>query len=139
MQIHEIPREISIAYAGLAIVVASFRGGDRVRVVGAIVLEQLLTGEPKAFPWLAGLPNDLIALGACLLCLMRGRGAWLVWATAAALLSVATDILYGTGHAGRWAFLSASLVWFYVLVGAVFAGAITDSDRVRPDRARPAG
>jgi len=125
LQISNIPQWVTIAYVTGVFVFALWKGGPRERLIAVIVEAFMINGLLDFYPRISGIGVDLVQLGACLACALRSRSYWTIWASAAWVLSVITDIVYlTTPEISRWTYLSASLVWNYALVAALLIGTL---------------
>lgn len=72
-----------------------------------------------AWRWLA---QDLIALGACFVCVRRADRYWVIWASSIRLAMFATDLLGLYRPLSSWAYVSAAIVWVYLFDASILWG-----------------
>jgi hypothetical protein len=113
------------------VVAAILRGDREARAVAAYTAAQGLLLFTRTAPWLDGPLADGLGLAVCLAVLPRATGYWIIWATAANLLSVATDVLYQAVPTSLWTYLSAQLVWTYALAAALLFSALPRQHETR--------
>jgi len=125
LQISNIPSWVTISWVTGVCLFALWKGGPHERAVAAILQAVLINGFGSICRPIQGLPADLVLLAVCLACALRSRSYWTIWASAAYLLSVITDIVYLTNpQISRWTYLSAGLVWGYTLTAALLLGTL---------------
>lgn len=69
--------------------------------------------------------EDGVILAICLVCLVRAKRYWVVWACSFAVLGVLSDLTVFQTDVTRWARLSASLVWSYAVNATVLWALLT--------------
>lgn len=67
----------------------------------------------------------MIGFAVCLGCALKTQRLWTIWAAASTLLQLITDVLWALHVVTEWAYYSAEIVWFFVLLTAVNYGAVT--------------
>jgi len=120
-----IPKELNFVLGLIVITVAVWRGGLGERAGAAVFSLQVINEDVAALRWSIGWPIDVITFAAFLALVLLGRRYWTIWALASVVLSLVTDVLDAIMALDRWAYLSAQLVWYYVLSGSLFFGALT--------------
>lgn len=149
MQLIIVPTWANLLIFTVPVVAAFVLGGWRERSIGSLGLAQYLAAtalcqtmrcwSPDNYRWFEwrALVFDLTMLALCLAAARRGRSYWPLWASAFALLSVATDVtkLLVIGLS-PWSHVSANNVWAYLLMATVLWGAVEhgSAQRMRPVR-----
>lgn len=137
LYIQEIPDPFTYSFYGLSVVLAAWRGRVEERVLAGFIAWQGINDLP-GFEWSHAWPTDLATFAACIGLVLYGRRYWTIWAAAAGLLALVTDILRITPGLGSWSYHSAKLVWSYVMTAAVIYGAWTAPHAAR-SRPAPSG
>jgi hypothetical protein len=128
-----IPSPAIEAFAFAAMVAGFWRGGRDGRIFASLVLYQvvrvyagraspdlLAIFQSPSFHGLEGLA--MLAFG--LAAVLRARAYWTIWAAAAVVLGLVTDLLRMSIGLGAWAYYSAQITWFLVLCASVLAGSL---------------
>ena len=125
MYIEALPRWLVLGLGAVVIVFANLRGGQDVRVVAAVITMYVVFDFAHLYDPFVGMPNVLVAFAACLGCALTSRRWWTIWAAASALLAWVTEVLWAARAITEWAYYSAQVTWFMVLLAAVVVGAAT--------------
>ena len=137
-----IPRIPSLATEALgfaAVAAGVWRGGRDGRIFAGLILYQLARvyigrASPAVYAFFHTptfhLLESLVMLAFSLAAVLRARAYWTLWAAAALVLGLVTDLLLIAIGPGDWAYYSAQIAWFLVLCASVLAGAL------RPARAQ---
>jgi hypothetical protein len=137
--VHEVWNWIYYVYGGAIVVLAMFKGGWRERAVAltwtvpdglipTLIRAHLcsswcLGGARPLSAWLS-LSCDLVMLGVCALAAVRADRYWVIWAGAAALLSVLSDALAiaAPGLVTALGYFFADQIWWFAIGAAVIWG-----------------
>lgn len=133
-----IPAEFSYLLSMGVALLCFWRGSLEARIIGGLQLlvatfvkvlcfqTACWNGHLLVQPW-RPLVEDSLLLAGCLYCMWRSRRAWVIVASAFALLSVGMDCLYLLiDTPPLWAIGSANLIWWYGLLAVTAWGALTD-------------
>lgn len=125
LYIQEVPDPVTYGLYSLSVVLAAWRGRVEERVLAAFIAWQALNGFLPGAEWTHGWPTDLVTFAACIALVLYGGRYWTIWAAAAALLGLVTDVLRVMPGLSSWSYASAKLVWSYVMTAALIYGAWT--------------
>jgi len=127
-----VPAALNAAISVAPLVLAFWRGGWRERLVAALWVGGYLINElqriglgpqDRVSRGFRDVAEDVVLLAGCGFCLLRARHYWVVWATALALLSVVTDILYlARPEVTSLVHIYADDIWGYALDAAIVWG-----------------
>lgn len=135
LQLFYIPFWFTLGFVCLGAVAAFWKGDWRAQAIASSQVVGFVLGEyicrtwtcwgPTRAPIMAwrGTAADLVTLTICLACAYRADRYWVLWASAFAVLTVATD-LTGALLPGvtPWAIGSAGIVWAYLLNATILIG-----------------
>jgi hypothetical protein len=125
LQISNIPSWVTMTCVAIVCLFALWKGGPHERLISAVHAGLVINGYVDLVVAVEGVWADVITLVVCFACALRSRSYWTIWASAAALLAVVTDIVYLANPAvSLWAMLSAGLLWIYVLTTAIVCGVL---------------
>jgi hypothetical protein len=88
------------------------------------------------WPWPKVVVDGLI-LAICLACVVRAERYWVIWATAFGLLALVSDLMSFVPRVTPWAWVSATIIWSYMISVAVLWGVWTTA-RARRGASLPA-
>ncbi|MEO8115415.1 MAG: hypothetical protein ABI655_13595 [Phenylobacterium sp.] len=153
MQLFMIPPWVNVAAVVSATSLVLWKGGWRERTLAAMILLAFLPSYGLEFlgdcrgwpPW--NMPVgfywavDIVELATCVAFALSSNRYWAIWASSLNLLGPATRIVRSlVPSVSHWAYLSAQIIWFYLLL-AVLLGGVWEARRARrgaPSEARRA-
>lgn len=136
MHLFNIPVWIGLTYTAIATLLA-FVGRDwRARAIAACQAASVIDVDVFCDAWACHTRTlqwlnvsrmaieDLVTLAVCVVCLVRAKRYWVLWATSFVVLITITDALLAfDAHVSQWAGASAIVVWNYALNTAILIGA----------------
>ncbi|THD77036.1 MAG: hypothetical protein E7812_13840 [Phenylobacterium sp.] len=139
MHLFIIPAWFDLLFDGLVAALAVWKGGWRERAIAVVQLVLFLLEDRfcdlrscrPLIPWPSVITDGLI-LAVCLICAVRADRYWTLWACSFGLLALVSDFAAFIPGVTPWAWLSATLIWSYMLCAAVLWGVWTTArDRAR--------
>jgi hypothetical protein len=132
---------VTYVITALALVVVVRRGRLEEWAGGLVVALQAYNHEIAALRWTSGLPSDLLALAVFLWLVLRRARYWTIWAAGSVVLSLLTHVLRALVDMDRWAYVTAQMAWYSVLLTSLLVGCSQSrkSRATGPTGAAPAG
>jgi hypothetical protein len=140
---HGIPPWIGIAIGWLVCGSALWKGGWSERLVaGGFLLswfaDAILKDHHFAGPQWAALVSDSAFLLLIVFVAMRSRQYWPLFAAAFQLLEVVTHMASAMDrHLSAWAYITANVIWTYLILWAIAFGTFNAWKRSRPADVHP--
>jgi hypothetical protein len=139
MHIEPIPRWVVLGSGTAVAIAATLVGRLPARIVASMVVIYLVVDFAHIHPPLIGVPVGTVGFLTCLGVALRSRGYWTVWAAASQLLTLVTELIRPLPEISEWAYFSAQVTWFFVLLAALLFGAFADRPGAPPAARGPTG